>query len=719
MSSPQTVYRSKQSSSFRREETIGPKNVAGFRSPRKLIGNINPPLKRSAIAGGPYYENHDFGSIWLTEFLSYERTRNETLAKADLIKFTTLPGSTVHPHAEKHLTQQAKRSPKQKATFGRNESSISDRDRKLLNDLSKTLLKKKTKSKINAGNTRNLMPYIEANSKLSRVLKHKRLRYYEDDMQASQLEDFYKLVSKETAAAIVIQSQCRRVLATKYVQRLAFETETAIIIQSQFRMFLAKKLLKRMKEEVSRAGLLREKYVRLFIARCRRWKRIKLEHDSAVLCQSAMRMFSAKLNLISKRLQHTWAVNQSRWTAVSIRLSWKNLRIYIYARKIQSAVRRKLAKTRVNLMQCDMTKAALQIQSMWRCYYACLQRKQMLHDLTVDRVCHKIRIITSEVSYWKQRLQDLTQPSNLKFRKDLERQKFELEAKQSELKDKIVVLESNYKEQLEIQQQLTPRAIEGGWEEQVGINLNNTREEVTRAKQELIFSVRKKLLNVTEQIDELQLEEDEAVFNVNDLSLRRQVEQNDLWNFQHDYERKMEKELKRKRIVEEKMKWAVKFYTLSGKPDKRKPLIYCEKINGCDGNNVQQYLDTIKSKTDQLQAQQYLTSVCKPFQRIWDSFDDLVSGDGLHSHFFDKHSSKENERVEITSNSLVDDECDDDLVASISRPNVFPKKLPWNLIKQAREEREVIKLKFGIKKFCGENGEYSREKEAETYNTGV
>lgn len=719
MSSPQTVYRSKQSNSFRREETIGSKNVAGFRSPTKLIGKINPPLKRSAIVGGSYYENHDFGSMWLTEFLSYERTRNETLAKADLIKFTNLPGSTVHPHAEKHLAQQAKRSPKQKTTFGRNESNISDRDRKLLNDLIRTLRTKKVKSKINAGNTRNLMPYIEANSKLSRVLKHKRLRFYKDDMQASQLEDFYKLVSKETAAAIVIQSQSRRVLATKYVQRLAFETETAIIIQSQFRKFLAKKLLKRMKEEVRRARLLREKYVRLFIARCRMLKRMKLEHDSAVLCQSAMRMFSAKLNLISKRLQHKWTVNRSRWIAISIRLSWKNLRIYIYARKIQSAVRRKLAKTRVDLMQRDMNKAALQIQSMWRCYYACLQRKQMLHDLTVDRRCHKIRIIISEVSYWKQRLHDLTQPSTLKFRKDLERQKFELEAKQSELKDKIVVLESHYKEQLEIQQQLTPRAIEGGWEEQMRINLKNTREEVTRAKLELIFSVRKKLLSITEQIVQLQLEEDEAVFNVNDFSLRRQIEQDNLLNIQRDYESKMEKELKRKRIVEEKMKWAVKFYMPSGKPDKRKPLIYYEKINGSEGNKIQQYLDTIKSKTDQLQTQQYLSSVFKPFQRIWDSFDDLMSGDGLHLNFLHKCNSNENERVEITSNSLVGDECDDDPVASISRPNVFPKKLPWILMKQAREEREDIKLKFGIETFCRENVKQSREKEAETYYSGV
>ncbi|KAL7467748.1 hypothetical protein ACHAXS_007992 [Conticribra weissflogii] len=700
MSSPQTVYRSKKSSSFRREETHGAKNVAGFRSPRKPVGNTNQTLKGSVKARGSYYENRDFGSMWLTEFLSYERTRHETLAKADLNNFTTLPGSTVHPHAEKRLAHQAKQSTKKKTTLGGNESSISDRDRKLLNDLSKTLLTKKTKTKIIARNTRSLTPYIEANMKLSRVLKHKKPRCYKDGMQASQLEDFYKLVSEEAAAAIVIQSQCRRVLATEYVRQLAFETETAIIIQSQVRMFLAKKLLKRMKDELRRAQLLREKYVRVFIARCQMRKRMKLEHDSAVLCQSAMRMFSAKLVLKSKILQNSWEVNQRRWIALSIRLSWKNLRIYINARKIQCVARRRLTKTRVISMQRDMTKAALQIQNMWRSYYARLYRKQISYDFMVDQRRHKIRIMLSEVLYWKQRVNDLNQPSNLKLREDLERQKSELEAKQNELKDKIIVLESHYKEQVEIQQQLTPRSIEGGWEEQVGINLENTREELTRAKQELLFIVRKKLLDVSTQIDEIQMEEDEAVSNVNHFSLQRQIEQNDLWDIQRQYEREKQKALKRKRIVDEQMKWAVKFYMPSGKPDKRKPLLYFQKNNGNEFDIVQQYLETIQGKTDELQVKQYIASVFKPFQRVWDSFDDLVSGDGLNSLILDKRNVQGNKKVKIPLNSLLDDsKCKDGAAPSVAGSNMFTKKLPWNLMKQAREEREEIMSKFGVQTF--------------------
>ena len=66
------------------------------------------PQLRTGISSS-FYENDAFENVWLQEFLSHEKARTESIAKADLLNFTELPGSTVHPHAANHhLTRQVK-----------------------------------------------------------------------------------------------------------------------------------------------------------------------------------------------------------------------------------------------------------------------------------------------------------------------------------------------------------------------------------------------------------------------------------------------------------------------------------------------------------------------------------------------------------------------------------------------------------------------------------
>merc|ERR1711957_995158 len=130
-------------------------------------------------------------------------------------------------------------------------------------------------------------------------------------------------------------------------------------IQCFIRAYFARELLKGLQEEKQTATLLRNQMVRFHVMRCRRRKRIKLEHSTAVICQSVVRMFIARQAVQLRRRQHLFELNQYRWRAVSIRLAWALVRINAAARTIQCIVRRKLSQRRVSHIFEWYTQAAV------------------------------------------------------------------------------------------------------------------------------------------------------------------------------------------------------------------------------------------------------------------------------------------------------------------------------------------------------------------------
>jgi len=655
---------------------------------------ILPPQLRTAASSSSYYSNNDFENVWLEEMLTHERQRNESRAKADLLNFTELPGSTVHPHAANQLAKQAKVK----------SSSLPEHERQRLNELSKTLTKTTMTTK-----TKTKNPYVEANAKLTRVLQHTKLRCKNDNMQASQLNDFYKLgelsvsvcalpfspqkyisqnsspspaVTRETSAAVILQSQCRRILATEYVNRVALETKSATIIQCFVRSFFAQQQLRRLKEEKENASLVRERFVRLFVARCRRRKRIKVEHDAAVVCQSAIRVFFAKQIARLERLQLSWELNQKRWRAISTRLAWADLRINFYARQIQCIVRRKLAKRRVATMFEVHTEASIRIQCIWRRYLTRKRLSGMIYQLNVDQRCNKIRIISSEHRYWKQRVEELTKPSKLQIKNDLEEQKAKLEQEQSEKCEQIHLLESHYRDQLELQRQITPRAIAGGWEEQIQINLKDARERITNAKLDLFFDVQKKLKAVTKEIDLIQSNEDEAKANLDHWSAWQQAEQDRLWDFQREHDREVEEEEKRHARVHEQLKWAIKFTMPSGKPDKRRPLRH-QPTDNDGGERVEKLIDVVRLSADGYQEQVHLANTFNPFVKMWQQYNALATNQNLLAKPGDNGATmKPNpSHYGVTSQPHSTEP---------RQKRTFPKKLPFDRLEKVREERTVL-----------------------------
>ena len=610
-------------------------------------------------ASSSYYENDDFQQLWLTEFLSHEKAAN------------------VGERAANHLIRQGRKQP---SKDGKSGSVMSEQERQRLSELSKIIPVERKKPKKASKGQDKMAPYVEANSKISRVLQHTKPKVKREDMQASQLNDFYQLVIRETNAAVRLQSQCRRIMAAECAKSVATRRDKATTIQSFVRASYARELFAKLKEEKRRATKIRERLVRLYVARCRRRWQIRLEHAAAVTCQSAIRMLSAKRAVQLVRLQKSWEANQRRWRALSVRVAWADLRVNFYARQIQGIVRRKLAKRRVSSIFALQTSASLCIQCVWRQFVARAERARIVYDLEVEKRCNKIRIIASEHQYWKQQVEDLAKPSKLQTKQDLIAKRESLEMEQSEKYEEIHALESHYCDQLQLQQQITPRAIAGGWEDQVKINLRDTRKLITKAKISLLFDVKRKLHAVLNDIEIIDHGEAEVRSTLDHFSKWQQDEQNRLWEFQRNHNREVEERDSRHSRVNEQLRWAVKHTVQSGKPDKRRPQAHRD-VDCDEGQRVNQLLEITKVLADNFQEQSHLQHVFQPFQHMMDQCNALSQ-----SKFVSQPMRRRNP-VQFEHPRASN-------ITAPSQKSSFPSKLPWHLIEKMRQERRVTEAKF-------------------------
>ncbi len=647
------------------------------KSPNILSPQLRTNARTRSGSGDNYYDNHDFGSVFLQSFLSFEKMKNDTAARKDLSKVIELPSSSVHPHAQNHLQKKAKAKHTTKKSSPRHNEG-----RRHIKKLRKTLLggNNKQQQRCTKGSP---LPYVEANTKISRVLKHVKLKSKKEDMQASRLNAFYQLVQKETTAAIVLQSHCRRVLATVQVRQFANETTQAIKIQCCTRQFIARNVLKELQCAKLKATLIRERIVRLYIARCRRRNQIRLEYNAAVTCQSSVRMYFAKRILRSKKLQHSWEVNQMRWQLISLRLAFADVQIIksLRAIQIQCVVRRKLAQTKVASIQSLYTNSAIRIQCCWRRYEAQQRNKQLLYERAVEQQCNKVRIMMSEHNYWKEKATALQTEPKLQLKSDLEMQMANLIEKQRQKQEEIGALETHFEDQANLLQEITPQEVEGGWEEQVKLNLVDTRERITNAKLEFLFDIQLKLKSVENKLNAIRSTEKEISESVKNWGDWRQAEQDALWDIQRQHDDEVEEKEKRKRIIDEQTKWKVKFTVPSGKPKKQPRGV--DKI--MPSGTLKALADSTKLKMDRVQELNHLNRTWQPIEKMSSTLFEALQRQVVESNQQSvQHVDVAFTPTELSTSSNVTGIIGNNLEA-------FPQRIPFEQIREAREEKQAIK----------------------------
>lgn len=643
---------------------------------------LSPQHRTNAIpraSGDRNLSNYDdFSSIWMQSFLSYEKSEKDNAARKDLSNFIELPGHLVHPHAQRHLKRINKTNSPKKVHQRRH-------IREMRNALLGASKQATTKRSVAKSSMEGPLPYVEANTKISRVLKHMKLKTNKEDMQASRLDEFYELVARETAAAIFLQSSFRRVLATAYVRQLALETSKATRIQCFVRQFIARRVLQELQRTKRDATLIILRTIQLYVARCRRRKQLKLEHNAAVICQSTVRMYFAKRILASMKLQHSWEVNQIRWKALSLRLAFADMRVNFYARQIQCIVRKRLAQRRVTLMYTEHSKAALKIQCCWRRFDAQLRNRDLLYERSIEQHCNKIRIITSEHNYWAQRVEDLKSPAKLKIKADTEFQHANLLEERRQKYEEIHSLETHFEDQFNLLQQISPQEVEGGWEEQVKLNLADTRERITNAKLDMLFRIQVRLKSVEKKLAAILSNEREADDSVSHWGEWRQAEQEALWNVQRQHDDEVAEKEKKKSIIDEQMRWTVKFYSASGKPDKRKPLVVGSDSVNMGNERIDELTSAAALQISKQQEIMHLSRTFTPFQRLMDQFNEGSLLDGL--------TRAQEDAALYSRHKMVNQGLQNKLHygrQTTTNMNPFPQQLPWNLLKEVRDEQKQI-----------------------------
>jgi hypothetical protein len=312
--------------------------------------------------------------------------------------------------------------------------------------------------------------------------------------------------------------------------------------------------------------------------------------------------------------------------------------------------------------------------------------QEIIYQRSVDERCNKIRIIQSEQEYWKVRVEELlTKPSIVARKKDLEAQRVSLEKERCEKYEEIHALELHYRDQLQFQSQLTPRAIGGGWGEQISINLNDTRERITTAKLDLFFELEKKLKFVVKELYRIQGDEDEAIACLEHWESCHEDELNGLWQYQREHDIQVEERERRHAIINEQMMWAVKFTVPSGKPYKRKPLL-CRESDG-DGQSLERVtflVDATKEIVVDRQAAAHLANTYRPFQQMHE----IVNALPANAFQVTKLGWKGDDARAITPS-----------LKQFTSPNTrqrtsFPTSLPWNLLEIVRDERKQIDAEF-------------------------
>ena len=639
-------------------------------TPSDIISPQHRPNAAARARGGGNLSNYDdFSSMWVQSFLTFEKEKNDSVARKDLSKFIDLPGHLVHPHAQRHLKR-----------INKTKSAKKVHERRHIKEMRNALL---------GGNQpitqlpvpkslKGPLPYVEANNKISRVLKHMKLKTGKADLHSSRLDEFYKLVARETAAAIVLQSSCRRVLATKYVRQLALETSLATRIQCFVRQFIARRVLQELQCIKRKATLIILRTIQLYVARCRRQKQLKLEHNAAVICQSTMRMFFAKRVLLSMKLHHSWEVNQNRWKTLSLHLAFADMRVNFYARQIQRIVRRRLAQKRVTSMHAEHSEAALKIQCCWRRFDAQLRNRDLLYERSIEQHCNKIRIITSEHNYWTQKVEDLKRPAKLKHKAAIELQHASVMEERRQKYEEIHALETHFEDQFNLLQQISPQEVESGWEEQVKLNLADTRERITKAKLDMLFRIQIKIKSVEKKLHAIISNEKEAEDSMNHWGRWRKAEQDALWNLQRQHDDEVAEKEKRKSIIDEQMRWAVKFYVASGKPDKQKPV----KLTNIRNERIDDLAAAAALQINKIQEMNHLSRTWAPFQRMMDQVNQgnllnwLAQSEGArqYSHNEVVHPASAFKAKEIAGAKL----------------NPFPRQLPWHLLSEVRDVQKEI-----------------------------
>jgi hypothetical protein len=517
-------------------------------------------------------------SLWMVGFLHHnKKTKSEEVAK-DLQPFLRLPGSTVLPRVEKDLSKVIEkdlvnkrndlspriydpndvRDPSEKD----NRTKMSDEERMRLDQLGDQLVKNKQ-------TVSGMRLYEAANYKIRRVIRDKKPRKHPPTLKSTLMEQMFEVERRETQGAIIIQHFWHKYLIIKQLKDNVNKGKRIVIIQAMIRGMITRKWLSLWYKN-------RFLMIIQWQARFRRhlsnkhYDEVKIEESAAaVKMQKGVRMFLGKCVAYWKRLHLAAERVQCLWRGCIARARSDKVWLDRQVTFIQSFTRFGLAKGKFKEEKAEMDEAASLISRCWRGFWGRKLKNDLLYARETACRQAQVRLLGSEEQFYADHIRLLERRIK---RAGLDEKNNELTAVVNQMYKYVEDQEFNYVELMRQKECVSPRAIEQGWVEELGKNIRDHRNLITKFKLECLFD---------KGLEQRQVEEDfnKRMDNLNQVKMKmslsakwREEELEQIWARNQRLVYEMEDIWKRQAIAAERRKWGIKFTKASGKPDKlRRP----------------------------------------------------------------------------------------------------------------------------------------------------
>ncbi|GMH62608.1 hypothetical protein TrRE_jg12385 [Triparma retinervis] len=538
-----------------------------------------PRLRMKQTSGQAFSE---LESMWMVGFIHHNKKTKDVETAKELEPFLRLPGSTVLPGTvekdlrvltEKNLTEmKSELSPRFKdpneiadPSARDSRTKMSGEERYRLNELGDELVKKKKP----IGKGSGMQFYKNANYKIQRVLRDKKPLKHPPTMKSVLMERMFEVERKETQAANIIQTFWRTYLIRKQLIENFQKGKKIKVIQALVRGMITRKWLALWYKNRFLMIIQWQARFRRHLSNKHLAPKLAEDQAAAVKCQKGVRMFLAKCVAYWKRLDIASERIQCMWRGCVARARCDKLWLDKQVTVMQAFARHTMAKHKFVEEKKEMDEAAALIERCWRGFWARRRKNQLLYARETDQRQNQVRLLKSEEQFQADYVRLL--------KKRLA--KLELKDKNDDLKEKVKDMyqyveeqEFNYVELVRQRDQVSPRAIEQGWVEELNKNIRDHRNWITKYKLECLFDTGLEQRGVEEEYErrmsQIRLCEKRQSLN----SKWREEELEQIWKRQQRLVYEMEDTWKRQKIADERRRWQVKFFKTSGKPDKlRRP----------------------------------------------------------------------------------------------------------------------------------------------------
>eukprot|EP00752_Nemacystus_decipiens_P005346 g4847.t1 len=409
--------------------------------------------------------------------------------------------------------------------------------------------------------------YSAANRKLRKILGGARPPAMGPSIKSEGLEAVFRRNRGERAAATRIQRLYKHYYRRKLFRKMILQLQGVVKIQALARGVIARRFVAEWYARRSIMVLAWQNIIRRMLSNIRWKRRLALEQRAASRIQAAergragrLKARRARINLAALRIQCLWRGSVDR---VRVDRLW----LGTLATRIQGLARMMVAKRVVGRTRRICNGAARSIQ---RSFRGTVARKVMLRLIWARSMASRLdflRVLAAEEE-WERENMEITQRRS---RRMMLEERLEDAVKAEAAAHAVVFeLESNEQELKTQRMMLSPRALEQGWKEELDSNIGQHKDWITMRKLEAVFDAGLPARELEEEVKRRDGLFSERRRRAARLARWRDTEMKEI--FDREARKRFDDQhlQNRRKVADEKRRWAVNYVTLSGKPDKLK-----------------------------------------------------------------------------------------------------------------------------------------------------